>query len=180
MIQMINKLKKNQKGFTLVELIVVLVILAILAAFTIPAMLGFVDDARGKAGISQAREVYMAYTTAISEFAGDNDVYVLGTYKNGASGGGTAAGTVPTGKTSKVTAVYTSAEGKLSTDLGDGLYKVTVADIEVTIDSNKVNLPNKVSKVEYLKDGYLITIDYSDGSDTGNVTIEKTSATTIS
>ncbi|MEG1940429.1 MAG: prepilin-type N-terminal cleavage/methylation domain-containing protein, partial [Eubacterium sp.] len=40
--QFINKLKKNQKGFTLVELIVVLVILAILAAFTIPAMLGFV------------------------------------------------------------------------------------------------------------------------------------------
>ena len=59
MIQMINKLKKNQKGFTLVELIVVLVILAILAAFTIPAMLGFVNDAKDKAEISKAREKYM-------------------------------------------------------------------------------------------------------------------------
>lgn len=67
MIQMINKLKKNQKGFTLVELIVVLVILAILAAFTIPAMLGFVEDAKGKAYVSQAREVYLAGQTVATE-----------------------------------------------------------------------------------------------------------------
>lgn len=67
MIQMINKLKKNQKGFTLVELIVVLVILAILAAFTIPAMLGFIDDAKGKAYVSQAREVYLAGQTVATE-----------------------------------------------------------------------------------------------------------------
>lgn len=67
MIQLINKLKKNQKGFTLVELIVVLVILAILAAFTIPAMLGFVNDARAKALVSQTREIYMAYQAAITD-----------------------------------------------------------------------------------------------------------------
>lgn len=67
MIQMINKLKKNQKGFTLVELIVVLVILAILAAFTIPAMLGFVNDARDKAEVSKAREIYVAAQSAATE-----------------------------------------------------------------------------------------------------------------
>lgn len=69
MIQMINKLKKNQKGFTLVELIVVLVILAILAAFTIPAMLGFVDDARSKASVAEGREIYVAVQSAASEQA---------------------------------------------------------------------------------------------------------------
>ncbi|WP_392887699.1 type II secretion system protein [Eubacterium limosum] len=67
MIQMINKLKKNQKGFTLVELIVVLVILAILAAFTIPAMLGFVDDAKGKAAIATARVGYLGAQSATTE-----------------------------------------------------------------------------------------------------------------
>lgn len=67
MIQMINKLKKNQKGFTLVELIVVLVILAILAAFTIPAMLGFVNDAKEKAEVSKAREIYVAAQSAATE-----------------------------------------------------------------------------------------------------------------
>lgn len=69
MIQLINKLKKNQKGFTLVELIVVLVILAILAAFTIPAMLGFVQDARDKASLAQGREVYVTAQGASSDVA---------------------------------------------------------------------------------------------------------------
>lgn len=67
MIQLINKLKKNQKGFTLVELIVVLVILAILAAFTIPAMLGFVNDAKKKASLAEGREIYVASQSAASE-----------------------------------------------------------------------------------------------------------------
>lgn len=53
--QRLKARKKSEQGFTLVELIVVLVILAILAAFTIPAMLGFVEDAKGKAAIAEAR-----------------------------------------------------------------------------------------------------------------------------
>ena len=44
----LKSLKKDQKGFTLVEIIVVLVILAILATALIPAMTGFIDEARGK------------------------------------------------------------------------------------------------------------------------------------
>ena len=37
---------KNNKGFTLVEIIVVLVILAILAAIAVPAVLGYVDESK--------------------------------------------------------------------------------------------------------------------------------------
>ncbi|MGL4549398.1 type II secretion system protein [Eubacterium aggregans] len=40
--------KRNNRGFTLVEIIVTLVILAVLAAFTIPAMLGWVSNSREK------------------------------------------------------------------------------------------------------------------------------------
>lgn len=53
------KLVKSKKGFTLIEIIVVLVILAILAAAAIPTMLGFVNDAKGKALIAQARAAYV-------------------------------------------------------------------------------------------------------------------------
>jgi type IV pilus assembly protein PilA len=68
----LQELRKSRKGFTLVEIIVVLVILAILAAFTIPAMLGFVNDARSKAQIAQAREVYVAAQSAATESAAGN------------------------------------------------------------------------------------------------------------
>lgn len=65
--ELINKIRKSRKGFTLVEIIVVLVILAILAAFTIPSMIGFVNDARDKAHIAQAREIYVAAQAAATE-----------------------------------------------------------------------------------------------------------------
>jgi len=63
----INRMRKDKKGFTLIEIIVVLVILAILAAFTIPSMLGFVNDARNKAALAEAREVYVAAQAVATE-----------------------------------------------------------------------------------------------------------------
>jgi|LGOV01.1.fsa_nt_gb type IV pilus assembly protein PilA len=64
----IQKMRKRDKGFTLVEIIVVLVILAILAAFTIPSMLGFVNDAKDKANIAVAREIYVAAQATATEY----------------------------------------------------------------------------------------------------------------
>ena len=55
----LQKMRKNQKGFTLVELIVVLVILAILAAMLVPALLGYID--RAKAG-KYNEEIHSIYT----------------------------------------------------------------------------------------------------------------------
>ena len=56
-----NKKKlNNNKGFTLVELIVVLVILAILAAILVPALLGYIDRAKGQQIVLNARSAYTA------------------------------------------------------------------------------------------------------------------------
>lgn len=61
-----QKLKENREnGFTLMELIVVLVILAILAAIMIPSMLGWIDKAREKQVILQARSAYIAVQTIV-------------------------------------------------------------------------------------------------------------------
>lgn len=66
----IKDFKIDKNGFTLVEIIVVLVILAVLAAFTIPAMLGFMEDAKAKAYIAEAREVYVAAQSTATEYIG--------------------------------------------------------------------------------------------------------------
>ena len=58
-----SNLKKNKKGFTLVEIIVVLVIIAILAAIAIPTMLGFVNEARQSEYIAEGRTALVAAQT---------------------------------------------------------------------------------------------------------------------
>lgn len=64
-------LKKNKKGFTLVEVIVVLVILAILAAILVPTLIGYIDKANDKAVVAEARSAFMAAQTLASESYGE-------------------------------------------------------------------------------------------------------------
>ena len=57
----------NNKGFTLVEMIVVMVILTVLAAILIPGLLGWIDEAKGKQYVLSARSVYMSVQAIESE-----------------------------------------------------------------------------------------------------------------
>ncbi len=62
--------KRDNKGFTLVELIVVLVILAILAAILVPALLGYIDKAREKQVTTNAEAAYVAAQALATEVYG--------------------------------------------------------------------------------------------------------------
>ncbi|MEG1185541.1 MAG: prepilin-type N-terminal cleavage/methylation domain-containing protein, partial [Eubacterium sp.] len=146
--QFINKLKKNQKGFTLVELIVVLVILAILAAFTIPAMLGFVNDARDKASIAEARECYVA-AQAVSTEVGST---VIGTAVTSANVG---TGIVAYGTTKETAAPTGTVDATYVKKLSNYKYgKLITNDVKgqvtkVTYAKDADTSPFNVASIEY-------------------------------
>ena len=101
--------RKDNKGFTLVELIVVLVILAILAAILVPALLGYIDKAREKQVTTNANAAYVAAQALATEYYGK-----------------TAAGST-TGSGCK--AYVTDAKIKTLTDIGE--------DFDCTVDAVK-------------------------------------------
>jgi type IV pilus assembly protein PilA len=161
--------KANNKGFTLVEIIVVLVILAILAAFTIPAMLGFVEDARGKAYIGEARELYTATQAALTEYAPQStstnylfyDIYQYGvdgqskTYLNPITyhteTGYPEATNLDKSVASKILSL-------ISNDVN--LEKNRANNAKITIDTKTA----KVKTVVLDKNGYTVTLDIEHGT----------------
>ena len=68
-----KKMKNDNKGFTLVELIVVLVILAILAAILVPALLCYIDEAKQKQLVLHGKSVYTAAQAVASQAYAKND-----------------------------------------------------------------------------------------------------------
>lgn len=135
---MFKKLRQNKKGFTLVEIIVVLVILAILAAITIPTMLGFVNDARNKALVNEARTAYVAAQSIASE------TYAIQQKDDNVKAAIVASENVMTDKMKELTNV--AAEN-------------STANIKVDVIVNQ----GVVSSFKYWKDGTMVVI--TKGSD---------------
>ena len=66
-------IKKNEKGFTLVELVIVVAILAILAALLVPRIMGNVEEAKKSKELANARTIASEITihNALVKVEGD-------------------------------------------------------------------------------------------------------------
>jgi type IV pilus assembly protein PilA len=86
-------IKRVQKGFTLIELMIVVAIIGILAAVAIPAYQDYVT----KAKVAKVASAVKAVQTAVAQFAQENSgVIALGSADNWASLGLSAAPTATT------------------------------------------------------------------------------------
>ena len=66
-----NNLKKNKRGFSLIELIVVIAIMAVIAAVLVPSLLMHVEESRAEKDIKTTDELVNAVELALT----DQDVY---------------------------------------------------------------------------------------------------------
>jgi type IV pilus assembly protein PilA len=62
-----NRLKKDQKGMTLIELLAVIVILGIIAAIAVPSILGIIKHSKQDAQIANAQEIANAAKVYIAD-----------------------------------------------------------------------------------------------------------------
>jgi MSHA pilin protein MshA len=67
-----TRLLKNEKGFTLIEIIAVLVILGILGAVAVPKYIDVSNDARNKAATGQINEVKGRLALSLASFMINN------------------------------------------------------------------------------------------------------------
>ena len=75
-------MKKNNQGFSLVELIIVIAIMAILAGALAPALIKYINKSRRSADISNADTIRTACQTAMSD---EDAMVAIGTGVTGAS-----------------------------------------------------------------------------------------------
>ena len=133
--------KGSKKGFTLVEVIVVIVIIAILAAIAVPALTGYIDKAKQRQAIAEARNIVTAVQTIF------DDAYA-GTTTFNTTDELTGASEVPAGKSigsqvydlvginytpANIKGIKTTTKGAITQLIWENGFTVTYKDGKFTV-----------------------------------------------
>lgn len=144
--------KTNNKGFSLVELIIVIAILAILAGAIAPALIRFIDKSRRSNDVSSAKSIKTAIETAL----GNKKAYELMVPVQGANA-------------SIIVFDTSMTEAKVEAALPPAVLPLTATDRENVADDIWNSLSQKTPRLRFNKWGqtvYVATID-----DTGSVKV---------
>lgn len=121
-------MKKNEKGFTLVELIVVMAVLAVISAIAVPRFLGVQEDAKVEADyataamLGKAAELYLVND--------DNTITELNT----AASGGSLQTTLNTTKIDFVSEDYDGKETSITFAETGGTVTVSATDKDAAVN----------------------------------------------
>lgn len=138
------KKEMNNKGFSLVELIIVIAIMAILIVVLAPQYLKYVEKSRNSTDVTNATEI----VTAIQVYAADPD----------------AAKPFAKGETFKIT--VTDSAGSITTDTAAGSVADALTQTGITIGDTKCS--SKTRWTQYIINGKVedngsITFTYDNG-----------------
>ena len=123
--------KKDNRGFSLVELIIVIAIMAILVAVLAPQFLKYVVGSRNSADVDNAKEITNAIAAYAADAASENHKITPGTYVINVPADGDTTGT-------KVTATG----GGVDTD-------ITAATSDAGIDLSSVRCKSRTAWTAY-------------------------------
>lgn len=149
MLNWLRKKKKDNKGFTLVELIIVVAILAILVGILAPQYTKYVEKSRRSADVSNLENLVKAAQVA---FADTSYNFEAGNYKIEISGGttGNTTVTVPTSATNGATK---DLETALKEYAGDNFKNIKLKSTRWT--------DNKISATITLEKNGKVTVTYA-------------------
>lgn len=148
MFRLMEKARENNKGFSLVELIVVVLIIAIIAVALAPQVMKYVGKARNSVSENNAATVKSAVQAAVAEYQGENTAYATaGTYKIVIKAESTDSVAKKIEKTTG--GMPTDLKNNIANNIGtDKLDDKYTAIITVTSDANDATKFNTTVKVE--------------------------------